>query len=38
MRVEAPDQLESALTEALSLNKPVVLEVITDDDSTPNVG
>jgi acetolactate synthase-1/2/3 large subunit len=38
MRVEAPDELENALTEALSLEKPVVLDIITDEDSTPNVG
>jgi acetolactate synthase-1/2/3 large subunit len=37
MRVEDPGQLESSLTEALSLNKPVVLDIVTDDASTPNV-
>lgn len=37
IKVEDPDQLVPALTQALSLNKPVVLDVITDAVSTPNV-
>ena len=37
MRVEDPAKIESALEEALSLNRPVVLDIITDDKSTPNV-
>lgn len=37
MRVDEPGQMESALTEALELRKPVVLDVHTDASSTPNV-
>jgi len=37
MRVEDPSQLESSLSQALELEKPVVLDIITDDESTPNV-
>jgi len=37
MRVEDPTQLESSLSHALELRKPVVLDIITDDKSTPNV-
>ena len=35
--VEQPEELESVLLQALDLNKPVVLEVVTDSESTPNV-
>lgn len=37
IRVEDPEQLEPALRHALELRKPVVLEVITDSETTPNV-
>lgn len=37
LRVEDPAQLESTLSHALELRKPVVLDIITDDKSTPNV-
>jgi acetolactate synthase-1/2/3 large subunit len=37
MHVEDPDQIENALTEALELNRPVVLDIHTDAVSTPNV-
>jgi acetolactate synthase-1/2/3 large subunit len=37
LRVEDPTEMESALAQALKLNKPVVLDVITDAESTPNV-
>jgi len=37
MRVENPDEIEPTLREALSLEKPVVVEIISDDVSTPNV-
>ena len=36
IRVEEPDQIEGALVKALSLHKPVVLDIITDAASTPN--
>jgi acetolactate synthase-1/2/3 large subunit len=35
MKVEKPAELTKALEEALSLNRPVVLEVITDAVTTP---
>ena len=37
MRVEDPAKLESCLSEALASKGPVVVDVITDDESTPNV-
>lgn len=37
IRVEDPDELEAALREALDMKKTVVLDVITDAESTPNV-
>lgn len=37
IRVDDPLQVESALTKALELNKPVVLDIHTDATSTPNV-
>jgi acetolactate synthase-1/2/3 large subunit len=37
IRVEDPAQLESSLAHALELGKPVVLDIITDDKSIPNV-
>lgn len=37
MRVEDPSQIEPALREAMQIKKPVVLDIIVDDDSTPNV-
>ncbi|NIT78844.1 MAG: acetolactate synthase large subunit, partial [Thermoplasmata archaeon] len=37
IRVEQPGEMEEALREALTLEKPVVLDVITDDESTPSV-
>ncbi len=37
LKVEEPGDLEDTLEHAFKLNKPVVVEVITDADSTPNV-
>jgi acetolactate synthase I/II/III large subunit len=36
--VTDPDQIETALKQALELKRPVVLDIIIDDESTPNVG
>jgi acetolactate synthase-1/2/3 large subunit len=37
IRVEDPQEMESAIRQALDLNRPVVLDVISDAESTPNV-
>ncbi|KAA3644751.1 MAG: thiamine pyrophosphate-binding protein [Chloroflexi bacterium] len=37
VKVDEPAQIEPSLKEALKLNKPVVLDITIDDESTPNI-